>query len=165
MTNGEIAVFRKIAADCRVPAMRRLHAIDRLAAEANVYIVEAVDSDRHHWDTRKLLSVYRQTGTRARRAVISLLRELPESARRDDRLMFLRGEEIYRRGRVNPREKIFRLNPPEAESPKSIAPVTPQKSFDDIVREALQRVDAEHKAPRSETCCSTTRVNPERGKV
>jgi hypothetical protein len=147
MTNVEISALRKIAGDHRVPAMRRLHAIDRLAADANVYVIESVDDDRHHWDTRKYLSEYRPTGTRARRVVVALLRRLPESARRDDRLMFLRGEEIYRRGRVNPREKIFRLNPPETEPDlKSIT----AKSFDDVVREALRKVEIEHSRRQNE---------------
>lgn len=140
MTNGEIAAFRKIAADCRVPVMRRLHAIDRLAAEANVYIVESRDDDRHHWDTTKFLPEYRPTGTRAKRSVIGLLRQLPESPRRNDRLLFLRGEEIYMRGRTNLRERIFKLNPPGEPQPQSV-----ERVIDAEISEALARYYAERR--------------------
>jgi hypothetical protein len=142
MTNADISALRKIAADCRLPAMRRLHAIDRLAADANVYIVESRDDDRHHWDTRKFLSEYRPTGTRARRAVIRLLRQLPESPRRNDRLLFLRGEDLYKQGRVNLRERIFKLKPPGVESPDASG--HPKSVADQQIAEALKRWQEEN---------------------
>jgi hypothetical protein len=113
MTNAAVAELRRIAADPRVSAMSRLHAIDTLAADANVYIVKADDGNPRRWDTTSVRTEYCPVGTRARRAVISLLRRLPESQRPRERLLFIRGEEFYRRGRVEKHEVLFRIKSPD----------------------------------------------------
>jgi hypothetical protein len=147
MTNAEISALRKIAADHRIPATRRLHAIDRLASIANVYIVEAASKGHNdrHWDTTRYLSAFRPTGIRAKRAVISLLRQLPECPRQNDRLLFLRGQELYERGRVNQSERIFRLKPPKFIPPSQSEQVTPV-DWMKVVDDALRKVEAEHRS-------------------
>lgn len=114
MTNSEISALRKIAADSRVTAQSRLHAIDRLAGIANVYLVEEMMHDAQtRWQTVGLLKEYQPPGVRARRVVASLLRKLPPSSRRDDRLLFVKSEKFYASGRTNRRERLFRLKSPE----------------------------------------------------
>lgn len=126
MTNTEIGEWRRVASDSRVSAMSRLHAIDTLAAHGNVYIVNADDGNPRRWDTTHICKEYRPVGTRARQAVVSLLRKLPDSQRRRERLLFIRGEEFYERGRVNFRERIFRLKSPEERLQEQTKPEQPR---------------------------------------
>jgi hypothetical protein len=124
MTNVEISALRKIAGDLRIPVQSRLHAIDEIAAYGGLYLVEETLHDgKTRWQTVGLVTEYLPAGVRARRCVISLLRKLPPSSRRDDRLLFLRSPILYERGRVNRRERLYSLKPPSELQPpaKSIA--------------------------------------------
>ena len=147
MSNAEIAALRKIAADSRVTVQSRLHAIDRLAGIANVYLVEETMHDgRTRWQTVDLLTAYRTPGVRAKRVVISLLRRLPESARRNDRLLFLRDEDLYAHGRVNRRERLFRLKSPEEAQTQTERP----RYGDPEVELALMRYEEEKRQRESQ---------------
>ena len=141
MTNAEISALRKIAGDPRVPTQSRLHAIDEIAAYGGLYLVEETLHDgQTRWQTVGLVTEYRPARVRARRYVISLLRKLPPSSRRDDRLLFLRSPAWYEKGRVNRRELLFRIKSPA----EIVAAQPPRPEIDIEIAEALAKWRAEN---------------------
>jgi hypothetical protein len=93
VSNSTIGLLRKLADDDRNPTAKRLQAIDALAAYAGLYFTAATRHCRG----------YAGRQTRARRAVIRLLRKLRRSpkfiapvhrAAIDSRLLFIKGVSI-----------------------------------------------------------------------
>jgi len=105
----EVAALRCLAADEQCPTLRRLQAIDRLAADCGLWFVSA-SGNAGQENTERFATECRKCGPRARREIVRLLRKLNKSKKRrgvqasaiQARLLFVRG--------VSLSKDLFRLN-------------------------------------------------------